>query len=452
MPRTRTHRGVEYPVSDAHPAAECFPWMPEDRLQELADSITAHGGLIYKVRRLPDGRVYDGRNRELACRVAGVEPEYAEGAMDDAAVIAFVRHANLARRDLTPSQRAAAAAELAALEGGPSHGAAAEQFGVGVRTVSAAAAVLKADKPLFEAVKAGAVAASLAEAAVKGLPAPVRAAALADPEPGPALRVALATVQEPDPIPEVDVGDPDDEALALEGHEAEMREFDPYAPAGLRELDRLHAEFERGLAEDGGKWPGYTGPGGGSEPDDDDDPPMWEGTGEVIEGGEAVHTETELNPLSAEELKTPPAEVSFEEWHATLPVKKDKVPERPNGPPESDNPYWHLMRACTELKGLFQDEFKNDASGVLLEGLRHMRLVTAKLPWVVFHSGKIVDGKATPPRAEFVAIDLTRRLVRKLGKMAMKKKKPTLVQIKKAMDAIAAEVERGIDTDAEGKE
>jgi ParB-like chromosome segregation protein Spo0J len=184
MPRTRTHRGVEYPVSDAHPAAECFPWLPEDRLQELADSITAHGGLIYKVRRLPDGRVYDGRNRELACRVAGVEPEYADSEMTDDEVIKFVRHANLARRDLTPSQRAAAAAELAALEGGPSHGAVAEQFGVGVRTVSAAAAVLKADKPLFEAVKAGAVAASLAEAAVKGLPAPVRAAALADPGPG----------------------------------------------------------------------------------------------------------------------------------------------------------------------------------------------------------------------------------------------------------------------------
>lgn len=59
-----------------HPAAEAFPLMGDADLKALADDIGANG------QRVPillwRGQVIDGRNRQLACKLAGVEPEYAD--------------------------------------------------------------------------------------------------------------------------------------------------------------------------------------------------------------------------------------------------------------------------------------------------------------------------------------------------------------------------------------
>lgn len=110
--RTRTHRGVAYTISLAHEAAECLPWQSEVELQRLADNIVANGQ-NYRIVRLPDGTIVDGRNRELACRIAGVEPEYTTVEMTADEIADIVESRNLVRRFLTESQRALIAAALA---------------------------------------------------------------------------------------------------------------------------------------------------------------------------------------------------------------------------------------------------------------------------------------------------------------------------------------------------
>lgn len=110
----RKHGEKSYPISEAHPAANVFPWLPDTDLNALAEDIKENGQ-EYKVVRLPDGRVVDGRNRELACRIAGVEPQYHEIDMTWAEVIALVRSRNLHRRFLSESQRAMAAVALTEL-------------------------------------------------------------------------------------------------------------------------------------------------------------------------------------------------------------------------------------------------------------------------------------------------------------------------------------------------
>src|SRR5688572_11649836 len=75
--RERVHRGRVYPVSPAHPLADLFPWASEDELDAMAAEMRDPGvGQKHPIEMLPDGRIVDGRNRELACRVAGVNPRY----------------------------------------------------------------------------------------------------------------------------------------------------------------------------------------------------------------------------------------------------------------------------------------------------------------------------------------------------------------------------------------
>ena len=157
-------------MSPAHPAAGAFPWLPEAELQALADDIAANGQQ-YKIVRLPDGRVVDGRNRELACLVAGEEPQYADQDMGEDDVVRLVLSRNVHRRHLDASQRAMAAAELANLSRGRpeinpsqdglngevniSQAVAATQLDVSAKSVERAAAVKKKAPELVEAVKEG---------------------------------------------------------------------------------------------------------------------------------------------------------------------------------------------------------------------------------------------------------------------------------------------------------
>src|ERR1043166_7238292 len=90
-----------------HPIAEIFPMMSAGEIKELAEDIRANG------LKLPvytyEGKILDGRNRYRACLLACVTPRTV--AYDGDSPTSFVVSLNLKRRQLTPSQAAAAAVE-----------------------------------------------------------------------------------------------------------------------------------------------------------------------------------------------------------------------------------------------------------------------------------------------------------------------------------------------------
>ena len=90
---------------DAHPAAEIFALLGEDKLESLAGDIAEHG--LRQPIVLHEGLVLDGRNRLRACELASVEPEFTEFGGTDP--VAFVVSCNVQRRHLNSSQRAMAA-------------------------------------------------------------------------------------------------------------------------------------------------------------------------------------------------------------------------------------------------------------------------------------------------------------------------------------------------------
>lgn len=92
---------------DVHPAADLFPMLGDEELQELAEDIRVNG-LIEPVWLWNDpqhGRVLlDGRNRVAACAIAGVEPTTRTYTGDDP--VSFVISENVRRRHLTEGQKA----------------------------------------------------------------------------------------------------------------------------------------------------------------------------------------------------------------------------------------------------------------------------------------------------------------------------------------------------------
>lgn len=91
-----------------HPACTIFPPLSDDELQELADDIAANG--LRNPIVLYQSKILDGRNRYLACEIAGVEPRFTEFDGDDP--IGWVVSQNLLRRHLTASQKAVVALDL----------------------------------------------------------------------------------------------------------------------------------------------------------------------------------------------------------------------------------------------------------------------------------------------------------------------------------------------------
>lgn len=97
-----------------HSAAEAYRMMEASELEELALSIKANGlrdpitvGVIGRERW-----IVDGRNREKACQIAGVPPEYEEIEFDrEDAIRAFVADRN-ERRNISAGQKAMAYALL----------------------------------------------------------------------------------------------------------------------------------------------------------------------------------------------------------------------------------------------------------------------------------------------------------------------------------------------------
>lgn len=87
---------------ESHPAANAFPLLSQDRLQNLADDIRATG--LREPIRIYRDTILDGRNRYAACLLVGVDPIF-EHVPDDIDPWAFVWSLNGERRDLTTDQR-----------------------------------------------------------------------------------------------------------------------------------------------------------------------------------------------------------------------------------------------------------------------------------------------------------------------------------------------------------
>lgn len=101
---------------EIHPAAQLFPMMEEAELADLAESIGQGFDPQHPIVLL-DGQILDGRNRALVLERLGVgiksNPDFTREATatEEADAVEFVLRENLRRRHLTPSQRAAIAAE-----------------------------------------------------------------------------------------------------------------------------------------------------------------------------------------------------------------------------------------------------------------------------------------------------------------------------------------------------
>jgi N6-adenosine-specific RNA methylase IME4/ParB-like chromosome segregation protein Spo0J len=160
-------------MREFHPLADVLPLIEGAEFDRLVADIAANG-LLNPITLMGD-RILDGRNRERACRAAGVSPRYVEFDGKDAA--AYVLSQNLARRHLGPSERAMVAARMANLkwgqradrvEGQICLSTAAEIAGVSERSVKSAKAVIERGVPeLQEAVIRGRLAVHEAEKAAR---------------------------------------------------------------------------------------------------------------------------------------------------------------------------------------------------------------------------------------------------------------------------------------------
>ena len=141
-----------------HPFAELFPMMSDQGMDALVKDIKARGLLQDII--LFEGMVLDGRHRQAACELAGVQPRYKTFPGKEPDALNYVLSLNLMRRDLTESQRAMIAAGLVTTKWGgdrtSEQGAAlhlalesvtkaAEKVGVSERMVKAAKRLLSED-------------------------------------------------------------------------------------------------------------------------------------------------------------------------------------------------------------------------------------------------------------------------------------------------------------------
>lgn len=98
---------------EVHLFADKFPMIPEPELVMLADGIKQIG-LLHPLVLDPTGCLLDGRNRLAACERAGIEPEFI---VFDGDPLALILNENVNKRDLKPSQKAAARAKVLFAQG-----------------------------------------------------------------------------------------------------------------------------------------------------------------------------------------------------------------------------------------------------------------------------------------------------------------------------------------------
>ena len=89
-----------------HPACLLFPQLPEAELRALAEDIRQNG-LLNSIITLGK-EILDGRNRFIACGMAGVKPRFEEW-KSEGSPTEWVISQNLFRRHLTSSQKAVVA-------------------------------------------------------------------------------------------------------------------------------------------------------------------------------------------------------------------------------------------------------------------------------------------------------------------------------------------------------
>lgn len=85
-----------------HYAASVYPLLERDELEALSKDIKEHG-LLNPIIRC-EGKILDGRNRMLACRLAQIEPRFKDISAKMATIWALSQ--NLYRRHLTPTEEA----------------------------------------------------------------------------------------------------------------------------------------------------------------------------------------------------------------------------------------------------------------------------------------------------------------------------------------------------------
>ncbi|WP_435322294.1 ParB/RepB/Spo0J family partition protein [Klebsiella sp. HN106] len=149
---------IEY---DFHDTANAFPYISGDAYETLKEDIRING--ILEPVYLFEGKIIDGRNRYRVAKELGLDDIPTQEYEGDNPV-GFVQSMNLHRRQLTPSQKAAAAAFLAEFKQGQ-HGdeeeyetqeAIAKKLGISRRMVVEATSLKKnADSKLIERVKTG---------------------------------------------------------------------------------------------------------------------------------------------------------------------------------------------------------------------------------------------------------------------------------------------------------
>ncbi len=138
-----------------HPLANLFPLGSKREHEELADDIKKNGQLEPGI--LFEGKILDGRNRYIACQMAGVEFNIRDLDPDTEDAHSVVFSKNILRRHLTAPQKAMIVAEfLKRTPGGTTNKEAAMKSGVSEHTIDRAKNVEKhgTDK-LKRAVKRG---------------------------------------------------------------------------------------------------------------------------------------------------------------------------------------------------------------------------------------------------------------------------------------------------------
>ena len=141
---------LDYETMQAHPYADLFPMMSDEAIKATADDIAQQGLLVPII--IFEGKILDGRNRRIACKIAGVTPTYEEYSGNNP--LGFVVAHNLHHRHLTESQRAMVAAKLANLENGTNRHILGSSIDEARISQPAAAAMLSVSVPSVTRAKA----------------------------------------------------------------------------------------------------------------------------------------------------------------------------------------------------------------------------------------------------------------------------------------------------------
>jgi len=160
------------PQLQIYPAAELFPMMTEEELQELAADIQQNGLQVPIVLDHTGKVLIDGRNRLEACRLANVSPRF-EKLPEAADPVSVIIGMNLQRRHLSKGQKAVI---LAFLYPEPEKGGrgkngdarkAVETTGFSVERLKQARSVLRHSRTMAESVLKGIIPLDDALATVK---------------------------------------------------------------------------------------------------------------------------------------------------------------------------------------------------------------------------------------------------------------------------------------------